>query len=71
MKMTFMKTLRAVKLGEFLLPISSKSCVMIKIYKTIFFPAVLYDCATLSLTLREEQRMRVPEENIWAQQLMM
>ena len=30
-----------------------------KIYKTIILPVVLYDCETLSLTLREERRLRV------------
>jgi sorting nexin-29 len=41
--------------------------VKIKIYKTIILP-VLYECETLSLTLREEHRLRVfengAEENI-------
>jgi hypothetical protein len=31
----------------------------IKIYRTIIFPVVLYWCETWSLTLREEQRLRV------------
>jgi hypothetical protein len=31
--------------------------VKIKIYKTIILPVVLYGCATLSLTSREEHRM--------------
>ena len=30
----------------------------IKIYKTIVFPVVLYDCETCSLTLREESRLK-------------
>jgi sorting nexin-29 len=33
--------------------------VKIKIYKTIILPVVLYGCETLSLTLREENRLRV------------
>jgi hypothetical protein len=33
--------------------------VKIKIYKTIILPVVLYGCETLSLTLREEHRLRV------------
>jgi hypothetical protein len=33
--------------------------VKIKIYKTIILPVVLYWCETLSLTLREEHRLRV------------
>jgi hypothetical protein len=35
--------------------------VKIKIYKTIILPFVLYGCETLSLTLREEHRLRVFE----------
>jgi hypothetical protein len=35
--------------------------VKIKIYKTIILPVVLYGCETLSLMLREEQRLRVFE----------
>jgi hypothetical protein len=33
----------------------------IRIYKTIILPVVLYGCKTLSLTLREEHRLRVFE----------
>jgi hypothetical protein len=33
--------------------------VKIRIYKTIILPVVLYGCETWSLTLREEQRLRV------------
>ena len=44
----------------------------IKIYGTIILPVVLYGCATWSLTLREERRLRVfensVEESIWAQE---
>jgi hypothetical protein len=32
---------------------------MIKIYKIIILPVVLYGCGTWSLTLREEHRLRV------------
>jgi hypothetical protein len=35
--------------------------VKIKIYKTILLPFVLYGCETLSLTLREERRLKVFE----------
>jgi hypothetical protein len=35
--------------------------VKIKIYKTIILPVDLYGCETLSLTLREEHRLRVSE----------
>jgi hypothetical protein len=38
----------------------------IKIYRTIILPVVLYGCETWSLTLREEQRLRVFEGSIWA-----
>jgi hypothetical protein len=36
----------------------------IKIYKTVILPVVLYGCATWSLTLREEHRLRVFENRI-------
>jgi hypothetical protein len=38
--------------------------VWIKIYKTIIFPVVLYGCETLSVTLREEHRLRVFENRV-------
>jgi hypothetical protein len=38
--------------------------VKIKIYKTIILPVVLYGCKTLSLTLREEYRLRVFESRV-------
>jgi hypothetical protein len=38
--------------------------VKVKIYKTIILPVVLYDCETWSLTLREEQRLRVFENMV-------
>jgi hypothetical protein len=37
----------------------------IKIYKTIILPVVLYGCETLSLTLREEHRLRVFENRVF------
>ena len=37
---------------------------MIKIYKTIILPVVLYGCETWSLTLREECRLRVFKNRI-------
>jgi hypothetical protein len=47
----------------------SKS-LKIKIYKTVILPVVLYGCETWSLTLGEEHRLRVfennVEEDIWA-----
>jgi hypothetical protein len=36
----------------------------IKIYKTVILPVVLYECETWSLTLREEQRLRVFENRV-------
>jgi hypothetical protein len=37
-------------------------------YKTIILPVVLYGCETWSLTLREEHRLRVFEENTWTEE---
>jgi hypothetical protein len=36
----------------------------IRVYRTIILPVVLYDCETWSLTLREEQRLRVFENRV-------
>jgi hypothetical protein len=36
----------------------------IKIYRTVILPLVLYGCETWSLTLREEQRLRVFENRV-------
>ena len=38
--------------------------LMIKIYRTIILPIVLYGCETWSLTLREERRLRVFEYGV-------
>ena len=38
--------------------------VLIKIYRTIILPVVLYGCGTWSLTLREECRLRVLENRV-------
>jgi hypothetical protein len=38
--------------------------IKIEIYRTIIFPVVLYECKTLSLTLREERRLRVFENRV-------
>jgi hypothetical protein len=45
------------------------SCLLSKkakiiIHKTIVLPVVLYGCATWSLTLREEQRLKVFENRV-------
>jgi hypothetical protein len=39
-------------------------CLRIGIYEIIIFPGVLYGCETLSLTLREEHRLRVFENRV-------
>jgi hypothetical protein len=38
--------------------------VKVKIYKTIILPVVLYGCVALSLTLREEHRLRAFENRV-------
>jgi hypothetical protein len=38
--------------------------VIIKIYKIIILPVVLYGCETWSKTLREERRLKVPENGV-------
>jgi hypothetical protein len=38
--------------------------LMIKIYKTVILPVVLYECETWSLTLREEHRLRDFENRV-------
>jgi hypothetical protein len=40
------------------------SNVKVKIYKTIILPVVLYGCETWSLTLREENKLRVFENRV-------
>ena len=45
-------------------PGSTESLQKIKIYRTIILPVVLYGCETLSLTLREERRLRVFENRV-------
>jgi hypothetical protein len=37
---------------------------MVKIYKTIILPVVLYGCETWSVTLGEEHRLRVFENRV-------
>jgi hypothetical protein len=37
---------------------------MIKIYRTILLPVVLYGCETWSVTLREEHRLRAFENRV-------
>jgi hypothetical protein len=38
--------------------------VNVRLYRTVVLPVVLYGCETWSLTLREEQRLRVFENRV-------
>jgi hypothetical protein len=38
--------------------------IIIRLYRTIILPVVLYGCETWSLTLREEHRLRVFEDRV-------
>jgi hypothetical protein len=38
--------------------------VKVRIYKNIILPVVLYGCETWSLTVREEQQLRVFENRV-------
>jgi hypothetical protein len=38
--------------------------LLLRIYKTIILPVILYGCETWSLTLREEHRLRVSENKV-------
>jgi hypothetical protein len=38
--------------------------IKIRIYKTITLPVVLYGCETWSLTVREEQKLRMFENRV-------
>jgi hypothetical protein len=40
--------------------------VNIKMYKIIILPVVLHECETLSLTLKEEHRLRIFENRVLA-----
>jgi hypothetical protein len=42
------------------------SCLSVRnrIYKTIIFPVVLYECETWSFTLREDHRMKASEKRV-------
>jgi hypothetical protein len=41
----------------------------IKVYRRIILPVVLYECETLTLTLREKHRLRVFENKVLKQVL--
>jgi hypothetical protein len=47
----------------FVLSLAVKN-VKVRIYKTIILPVVLYGCKTWSLTVREEQKLRVFENRV-------
>jgi hypothetical protein len=48
----------------FCLPVSNKRNLKIKVYATVILPVVLYGCETWSLTLREENRLRLLENRV-------
>jgi len=51
--------------AEFLSSRLSSKNLKIKIYRIIILPVVLYGCATWSLTLREERKLRVCENMVF------
>jgi hypothetical protein len=53
-------TIRSISSSNLL----AKKNLKIRIFKTIILPVVLYGCETLSLTLREEHRLRVFENRV-------
>jgi hypothetical protein len=68
-----MRRLRADKIGgmlatvRFRVVLSSRLLsrnLKVKMYKTVILPVVLYECETWSVTLREEQRLRVFENRV-------
>jgi hypothetical protein len=48
----------------FVLSPAVKKKMKVRIYKTIILPVVLYGCETLSLTVREEHKLRVFENRV-------
>jgi hypothetical protein len=53
--------LAIIRYRNFFLPGGFPKKIQIKIYRTIILPVVLFGCETLSLTLREDRRLRVFE----------
>ena len=51
--------------AEFLSSSLLSKNLMIKIYRNIILPIILYGCETWSLTLREERRLRVFENRVF------
>ncbi|KAJ4433902.1 hypothetical protein ANN_16215 [Periplaneta americana] len=61
----YLKTyLRSTMGADRLNGLSSVKKMKVRIHKTVILPAVLYGCETLTLTLREEQRLRVFENKV-------
>jgi len=56
--------LQSLGAGSFSSNLLSRN-INIKIHGSIIFPVVLYGCETWSLTLREEQTLRVFENRVW------
>jgi hypothetical protein len=56
--------LAIIRFKIFHLPVSYQKNLKIKIYKTVILPVVLYRSKTLSLTLREEHRLRIFEYSV-------
>ena len=56
--------LAIIRCRIFCLPGLLPKNLKIKIYRTIILPLVLYGCETLSLTLREERKLRVFENMV-------
>jgi hypothetical protein len=48
----------------FCLPVLYQKRLKFKIYKAVILPDALYGCKTLSLTLKEEHRLRVSDKTL-------
>ena len=59
-----MRVIRAYSLEKILLSHLLSKKLKVNTFKTIILPVVLYGCETWSLTLREEQRLRVFENKV-------
>jgi hypothetical protein len=56
--------LAIIRCRIFCLPVCYPKKTKIRVYRTVVLPVVLYGCETWSLTLREEQRLRVFENRV-------
>jgi hypothetical protein len=54
----------AIILYKICLSVSYQKNLKIKIYKTLILPVMLYGCETWSLTLKEERRLRVFDNEV-------